>query len=91
MPQFTWLGLIGRQNLCNLSIYMGGKCELSEVLPTLSYEQMVDDMLEPLSNKQRIHVMKALSSEIKSLSALSSLSISLSLEKPTQRLVWGLS
>ncbi len=32
----------------SINIY-SGKCELSEVLPLLSYKQMVDDMLEHLA------------------------------------------
>ena len=34
----------------SLNIY-SGKCELSEILPVLSYEQMVDHMLEPLGEE----------------------------------------
>jgi len=49
------------------------KSELNEIIPVLSDERMVEDMLEPLSNKQRMQIMKALSSETKTFSALSSL------------------
>lgn len=49
------------------------KSELNEIISVLSDERMVADMLEPLSNKQRMQIMKALSSETKTFSALSSL------------------
>lgn len=56
----------------SLNIY-NDKGELNEIIPMLSDERMVDDMLEPLSNKQRIQIMNALLSETKTFSALSSL------------------
>ena len=56
----------------SLNIYME-KDESKEIILALSDEHIVDDMLEPLSNKQRIQIMKALSSETRTFSALSTL------------------
>jgi len=56
----------------SLNIYRD-KSESNEIILALPEERIVDDMIEPLSNKQRIQIMKALSSETKTFSALSSL------------------
>jgi len=56
----------------SLNIYRD-KGESNEIILALSEEQIVDEMIEPLSNKQRIQIMKALSSETKTFSALSGL------------------
>ena len=56
----------------SLNIYRD-KGESNEIILALSEERIVDEMIEPLSNKQRIQIMKALSSETKTFSALSGL------------------
>ncbi len=45
--------------------------ELKEAISTVPDAHIVDEMLEPLSNKQRMQIMKALSTETKTFSALS--------------------
>ena len=44
---------------------------LKEAISTVPDAHIVDEMLEPLSNKQRMQIMKALSTETKTFSALS--------------------
>lgn len=56
----------------SLNIYRNGG-ELKEIISTLPDERIVDDILEPLSNRQRMQIMKALSAETKTFSALSTL------------------
>ena len=56
----------------SLNIYRD-KGESNEIILALSEERIVDEMIEPLSNKQRIQIMKVHSSETKTFSALSSL------------------
>jgi DNA-binding transcriptional ArsR family regulator len=47
--------------------------DLKEAISELPDEGIVEEMLEPLSNRQRMQIMKALSTETKTFSALSSL------------------
>jgi DNA-binding transcriptional ArsR family regulator len=56
----------------SLKIYRE-ESELKDAISTLPVEHIVEEMLEPLSNRQRMQIMKALSVETKTFSALSSL------------------
>jgi DNA-binding transcriptional ArsR family regulator len=56
----------------SLKIYRE-ESELKDAISTLPVEHIVEEMLEPLGNKQRMQIMKALSAETKTFSALSSL------------------
>ena len=56
----------------SLNIYRESS-ELKEVISVLNEESIVDDMLDPLSNRQRMQIMKALAAETKTFSALSTL------------------
>jgi len=47
------------------------ECEFKEAISTVPDARIVYEMLEPLSNRQRMQIMKALSTETKTFSALS--------------------
>ena len=53
-----------------LMIYRG-EGDVKEAISTVPDARIVDEMLEPLSNRQRMQIMKALSTETKTFSALS--------------------
>ncbi|MGA9099737.1 MAG: winged helix-turn-helix domain-containing protein [Methanotrichaceae archaeon] len=55
----------------SLNVYRESS-ELKGVISALPVELIVEQMLDPLSNRQRMQIMKALSAETKTFSALSS-------------------